>query len=71
MGAWGISGVAIIADITTKVVDAPPEKQMNTGIYHTLFHIPVRWLHSDRIVWHLKMLWDHNVVLVAGLRRTH
>merc|ERR1719234_900456 len=40
IGAWGISGVAIAADITTQVVDAPDEKKVNTGIYYTAFHIP-------------------------------
>jgi len=39
-GAWGISGVAIAADITTQVVDAPEEKKVNTGLYYTAFHIP-------------------------------
>jgi hypothetical protein len=39
-GAWTVSGVAIVADITTKVVDAPKEKKVNTAVYHTAFHIP-------------------------------
>ena len=39
-GAWGISGVAVAADITTQVVDAPEEKRLNTGLYYTAFHIP-------------------------------
>jgi hypothetical protein len=39
-GAWAVSGVAIVADITTKVVDAPEEKKVNTAVYHTAFHIP-------------------------------
>ena len=39
-GAWGVSGVAIVADITTQVVDAPEEKKLNTGLYYTAFHIP-------------------------------
>ena len=39
-GAWGISGVAVAADITTQVVDAPEEKKLNTGLYYTAFHIP-------------------------------
>lgn len=39
-GAWGLSGVAVLADISTRVMDAPPEKQLNTGIYYTSFHIP-------------------------------
>ena len=39
-GAWGVSGVAIAADITTQVVDAPEDKKLNTGLYYTAFHIP-------------------------------
>ena len=39
-GCWGLSGVAIVADITTRVVDAPDEKRLNTGLYHTAFHVP-------------------------------
>jgi hypothetical protein len=32
--------VAIAADITTHVVDAPDEKKLNTGLYHVAFHVP-------------------------------
>ena len=39
-GAWVVSGVAIAADITTQVVDAPQENKLNTGLYYTAFHIP-------------------------------
>ena len=39
-GAWGVSGVAIAADITTQVVDAPEDKKLKTGLYYTAFHIP-------------------------------
>ena len=39
-GLWGLSGLAIIGDITTKTFDAPEEKRVNTAIYHTAFHIP-------------------------------
>ena len=39
-GCWGLSGVAIAADITTRVVDAPDEKKLNTGLYHAAFHVP-------------------------------
>lgn len=39
-GCWGLSGVAIVADITTQVVDAPDDKKFNTGLYHTSFHVP-------------------------------
>ena len=39
-GLWGLSGLAIVGDITTKVFDAPEEKRKNTAIYQTAFHIP-------------------------------
>eukprot|EP00929_Paragymnodinium_shiwhaense_P066604 TRINITY_DN33413_c0_g1_i1.p1 TRINITY_DN33413_c0_g1~~TRINITY_DN33413_c0_g1_i1.p1 ORF type:complete len:216 (-),score=32.71 TRINITY_DN33413_c0_g1_i1:360-938(-) len=39
-GCWGLSGVAIAADITTKAWDAPEDKKMNTVLYHTAFHVP-------------------------------
>ena len=38
--AWGISGVAICADITTRTWDAPKDKEKETALYWTLFHIP-------------------------------
>merc|ERR1712080_429600 len=39
-GCWGLSGLAIAADITTRVVDAPQEKKLPTGLYWSAFHIP-------------------------------
>merc|ERR550519_747669 len=39
-GCWGLSGAAVAADITTKVVDAPAEQKVNTALYQTAFHIP-------------------------------
>ncbi|CAB9514200.1 expressed unknown protein [Seminavis robusta] len=39
-GAWGLSGVAIAADIYTKQDDAPPALKQNTALYWTAFHIP-------------------------------
>ena len=39
-GLWGLSGLAIVGDITTKTYDAPEEKRVNTALYHTAFHIP-------------------------------
>ena len=39
-GAWTLSGVAITADITTKYWDAPPDKQIQTAVYWTAFHVP-------------------------------
>ena len=38
--AWGISGAAICADITTRTWDAPKNKEKETALYWTLFHIP-------------------------------
>ena len=38
--AWGLSGVAICADIATKCMDAPEPKRFATGAYWTLFHVP-------------------------------
>ena len=39
-GAWGLSGIAIGADITAKTWDAPPNKQFETAGYWTAFHVP-------------------------------
>mmetsp|Transcript_14648 Transcript_14648/g.40351 ORF Transcript_14648/g.40351 Transcript_14648/m.40351 type:complete len:194 (-) Transcript_14648:144-725(-) len=39
-GAWGLSGVAIAADIATKTWDAPDDLKTNTALYHTAFHLP-------------------------------
>jgi hypothetical protein len=39
-GAWGMSGVAIGADITSKTWDAPTEQKWETAAYWTAFHVP-------------------------------
>mmetsp|Transcript_29888 Transcript_29888/g.45293 ORF Transcript_29888/g.45293 Transcript_29888/m.45293 type:complete len:220 (+) Transcript_29888:78-737(+) len=39
-GAWGLSGLAITGDITTRVWDAPKDKEWQTAGYWTAFHIP-------------------------------
>ena len=39
-GAWGMSGLAIGADITSKTWDAPEHLKKETAAYWTLFHIP-------------------------------
>jgi hypothetical protein len=39
-GAWGMSGVAIGADITRKTWDAPVEQKWETAAYWTTFHVP-------------------------------
>uniref|UniRef100_A0A7S4AHR1 Mitochondrial fission process protein 1 n=1 Tax=Pseudo-nitzschia australis TaxID=44445 RepID=A0A7S4AHR1_9STRA len=39
-GAWGLSGVAIGADITSRTWDAPKDKQWETAAYWTAFHVP-------------------------------
>lgn len=39
-GAWGLSGLAISADIYTKQDDAPAALKWNTVYYWTAFHIP-------------------------------
>eukprot|EP00536_Pseudo-nitzschia_multiseries_P002145 jgi/Psemu1/294712/fgenesh1_pm.28_\ len=39
-GAWGLSGVAIGADITSRTWDAPEHKQWETAAYWTAFHVP-------------------------------
>jgi len=40
LGLWGLSVLAVGADITNKVCDAPPEKRRHVGIYELAFHIP-------------------------------
>eukprot|EP00457_Paulinella_chromatophora_P018829 gb/GEZN01020269.1/.p1 GENE.gb/GEZN01020269.1/~~gb/GEZN01020269.1/.p1 ORF type:complete len:213 (+),score=15.65 gb/GEZN01020269.1/:23-640(+) len=39
-GAWALSGIAVVADITNRTWDAPPERRPSVALYHTLFHIP-------------------------------
>jgi len=39
-GAWGLSGLAIGADVYTKYDDAPESLKNNTALYWTAFHIP-------------------------------
>lgn len=39
-GAWGLSGIAIGADITSRTWDAPGEKKWETAAYWTAFHVP-------------------------------
>ena len=39
-GAWGLSGVAVGADIYNKYDDAPAPVKNNTVLYWTAFHIP-------------------------------
>jgi len=39
-GAWGVSGIAIGADITSRTWDAPNEKKWETAAYWSAFHIP-------------------------------
>mmetsp|Transcript_6151 Transcript_6151/g.17476 ORF Transcript_6151/g.17476 Transcript_6151/m.17476 type:complete len:232 (-) Transcript_6151:6058-6753(-) len=39
-GAWGLSGAAIGADITSRTWDAPENKQWETAAYWTAFHVP-------------------------------
>ena len=38
--AWGLSGLAITADIYNKYDDAPTPLKFNTALYWTTFHIP-------------------------------
>ena len=40
-GAWGMSGAAIAADITSRTWDAPQDKKWETAGYWTAFHVPV------------------------------
>lgn len=39
-GAWGLSGLAISADIASKTWDAPEHLKPQTASYWTLFHVP-------------------------------
>ena len=39
-GAWGMSGAAIAADITSRTWDAPQDKKWETAGYWTAFHVP-------------------------------
>jgi len=56
-GAWGLSGVAILADIATKTMDAPQEKRKATTAYWAIFHIPASLVIPAAII--------HQVVHVA------
>merc|ERR1719331_2531371 len=39
-GAWGLSGLALSADIANRCMNAPEDKKYQTVGYWTLFHIP-------------------------------
>lgn len=49
-GAWGLSGIAIGADIYTKYEDAPEALKTNTAIYWTTFHLPASLLIPAAII---------------------
>jgi len=60
-GAWGLSGAAIAADITTKYWDAPDDKKTRTAGYWTLFHIPASLVIPAYIIHQVVHVTDHAV----------
>lgn len=69
-GAWGLSGVAICADIFTKYDDAVPDKKWNTVIYWTAFHIPASLVVPAYIIHQVVHAVEHAVQNPAGLAKT-
>lgn len=60
-GAWGLSGIAILADITTKTWDAAPEKRTGTCLYNVAFHIPASLVVPAVIIHQIVHGMEHSV----------
>ena len=60
-GAWGLSGIAIGADITTKTWDAPPAKQSETAVYWTAFHLPASLVLPAYIIHQIVHFTEHSI----------
>lgn len=60
-GAWGLSGVAIAADIYTRYEDAPPARQLNTALYWTCFHVPASLVVPAMIIHQVVHAVEHAV----------
>jgi len=60
-GAWGLSGIAIGADITTKTWDAPPTKKYETAAYWTAFHVPASLVVPAVIIHQIVHATEHSM----------
>ena len=69
-GAWGLSGLAITADIYNKYDDAPVPLKTNTALYWTTFHIPASLIIPAAII-HQVVHWTEKVVQNPTGRLAH
>lgn len=68
-GAWGLSGVAISADIYSRYDDAPEDKKWNTVLYWTSFHIPASLLVPAYIIHQVVHTVEHAVENPKGMAK--
>eukprot|EP00511_Aplanochytrium_stocchinoi_P002934 CAMPEP_0204823294 /NCGR_PEP_ID=MMETSP1346-20131115/1351_1 /ASSEMBLY_ACC=CAM_ASM_000771 /TAXON_ID=215587 /ORGANISM="Aplanochytrium stocchinoi, Strain GSBS06" /LENGTH=207 /DNA_ID=CAMNT_0051949869 /DNA_START=314 /DNA_END=937 /DNA_ORIENTATION=+ len=66
--AWGISGVAVCADILAKTWDAPEEKQLATAGYQMAFHVPASLIIPAVIIHRIVHAAEHAVEKVSPLK---
>eukprot|EP00531_Pseudo-nitzschia_arenysensis_P011772 CAMPEP_0116142150 /NCGR_PEP_ID=MMETSP0329-20121206/14754_1 /TAXON_ID=697910 /ORGANISM="Pseudo-nitzschia arenysensis, Strain B593" /LENGTH=221 /DNA_ID=CAMNT_0003637365 /DNA_START=28 /DNA_END=693 /DNA_ORIENTATION=+ len=60
-GAWGLSGMAITADITAKTWDAPDNKIWETAGYWTAFHVPASLVVPAWIIHQVVHAAEHSI----------
>lgn len=60
-GAWGISGVAIAGDITTRTWDAPDDRKWQTTAYYTAFHLPASLIVPAYIIHQVVHYAEHSM----------
>jgi hypothetical protein len=69
-GAWGLSGVAIAADVYNKQHDAPPHLQVPTAIYWTTFHIPASLVIPAVIIHRIVHSVEHVIQNPVGIAKS-
>ena len=60
-GAWGLSGIAIGADITSRTWDAPETKKWETAAYWTAFHVPASLVVPALIIHQIVHATEHSM----------
>lgn len=60
-GAWGLSGLAITADITARTWDAPKDKKWATAFYYTSFHLPASLVVPAYIIHQVVHATEHSM----------
>ena len=58
---WGLSGIAVASDITLKCWAAPPEKQQETALYYTAFHIPASFVIPAYLIHQVVHVVEHSM----------